>query len=180
MKNKTLLALIVLLLGISSIACNFNQNQKESEKPKLVSILPKDNEIPSWKKEAKAFVAKGFDELAQRINGGAPFYIDRGVKKSVFQNYINENNDIWIELIFHQTATIKEAKRLYQDIYAESPEFLPSLGDGGRKLPKLIGAYALEFRKGSVFVNLTITDKSAKSQTVLMSFAKKISDKLKR
>ncbi len=178
MKNKTLLALIVLLLGVSAIGCISKQNEKESEKPKLVSILPKDHEIPSWKKEAKTFVAKGFDELAQRINGGAPFYIDRGVKKSVFQNYINENNDIWIEVTFHQTATIEEAKQLYQDIYAESPEILSSLGDGGRKLPKLIGAYALEFRKGFVYVNLTISDKSTKSETVLMSFAKKIADKL--
>ena len=149
-----------------------------SEKSILVSALPKDNEIAGWKREGQPFLARGHEDLAKQINGGAPFYIDRGVVESVFQDYINKENTIRITIELHQTAIAAEARRLYDDIYAESPSPLHNLGNEGRRLPKLIGAYSLQFWKGPVYAALTIYDKSLESQAALLSFAKVIAHKL--
>jgi hypothetical protein len=177
--KKMLSSALAFLLLCGLIALFETDSQGgDSEKSILVSALPKDNEIAGWKREEQPFLARGFEDLAKQINGGAPFYIDRGVVESVFQDYVNKENTIWINIVLHQTAMTAEAKRLYHDIYAESPSPLHDLGNEGRGLPKLIGAYSLQFWKGPVYAELTISDKSLESQAALLSFAKAIARKL--
>lgn len=171
-------ALTILLLNGLIVAFETDSEGESSAQLILVSALPKDNEIASWKREGQPFLARGFEGLAKQINGGAPFYIERGVLESVFQDYINKGHAIRISVVLHQTAVASEAKRLYHDIYAESPLPLHNLGNEGRGLPKLIGAYSLQFWKGPVYADLTISDKSPESQAALLSFAEAIADKL--
>ncbi|OGP52112.1 MAG: hypothetical protein A2Y79_12495 [Deltaproteobacteria bacterium RBG_13_43_22] len=177
--KKMLSSALTFLLLCGLIALFETDSQGSgSEKPILVSALPKDNEIAGWKREGQPFLARGFADLAKQINGGAPFYIERGVVESVFQDYINKKNTIRINIVLHQTAIAAEARRLYHDSYAESPLPLHILGNEGRGLPKLIGAYSLQFCKGPVYADLTISDKSLESQAALLSFAKRIARKL--
>jgi hypothetical protein len=177
--KKMLSSALAFLLLCGLIALFETDSQGgDSGKSILVSALPKDNEIAGWKREEQPFLARGFEDLAKQVNGGAPFYIDRGVVESVFQDYVNKEKTIWINIVLHQTAMAAEATRLYHDIYAESPSPLHDLGNEGRGLPNLIGAYSLQFLKGSVYAELTISDKSPESQATLLSFAKAIARKL--
>ena len=169
---------ILLTVGLFQACKRLPLANLVPEAPSLISVLPKDDEIPEWKREGRPFLASGLAELALQINGGAVFYIDRGVRESAFQDYVHEGNSIWISVELHRTTHAREADRLYVDTYAESPSLLSSLGDGGRALPNLIGAYAIEFRKGSVFAKLSVTDNSQESRAVLLSFARTIAEKL--
>jgi hypothetical protein len=174
MKKMLLSALAFLLLcGLVALFETDSQGGS-SEKSILVFALPKDDEIAGWMREEQPFLARGHEDLAKQINGGAPFYIDRGVVESVFQDYVNKENTIRITIELHQTAIAAEARRLYHDIYAESPLPLHNLGNEGRGLPNLIGAYSIQFWKGPVYASLTVSDKSLESQAVLLSFAKAI------
>jgi hypothetical protein len=177
---KKMLSSILAFLLLCGLIALFEPDSQGggSEKPILISVLPKDNEIAGWKREEQPFLARGFEDLAKVMNGGAPFYIDRGVVESVFQDYVNKENTIRINIELHQTAVAAEAKRLYHDIYAESPSALHNLGKEGRRLPKLIGAYSVHFWKGPVYAALTISDKSLESQAALLSFAEAIARKL--
>jgi hypothetical protein len=178
MKKMLSSALALLLLCGLIVLFETDSQGGGSEKSILVSALPQDNEIAGWKREEQPFLARGSEDLAKMMNGGAPFYIDRGVVESVFQDYVNKENTIRINIELHQTAIAAEARRLYHDIYAESPSPLHNLGNEGRRLPKLIGAYSFQFWKGPVYAALTISDKSLESQAVLLSFAKAIARKL--
>jgi hypothetical protein len=178
MKRMLSSALMFLLLcGLVALFETASQGGR-SEKPILISALPKDNEIAGWKREGQPFLARGSIDLAKRINGSEPFYIKRGVVESVFQDYVNKKNTIRINIVLHQTAIAAEARRLYHDSYAESPLPLQNLGNEGRGLPKLIGAYSLQFWKGPVYAELFISDKSPESQAALLPFAKVIAHKL--
>jgi hypothetical protein len=177
--KKMLLPFLAFLLLLGFITL-FQSNLQGSglKKSILISVLPEDDEIVGWKREEQPFLAIGFKDLAKMIDGGAPFYIDRGVVESVFQDYANIDNNIWINIMLHKTGNVTEARRLYHDSYAESPSVLRDLGNEGRGLPKLIGAYSIHFRKGPVYVELNISNKSQASRAVLLSFAKAIARKL--
>ncbi len=179
MKSRFFLITLIFIVSGMTYACQMIQTEpSDVEAPSLVSALPEGDEIPGWKREGEPFVARGMAGLAQQINGGAPFYIDRGVQESVFHEYANEDNSIWISVVLHQTARLKDAESLYRDIYAESPLSLPDLGKEGRALPELIGAYSIEFIKGPVFAKLTVNNKAETCQSLLLSFAEKIAARL--
>jgi hypothetical protein len=171
---------ILLTAGLFQTCKTLPSVKPGPETLSLLSVLPEDGEIPQWTREGKPFLARGLDELVQQMNGGAPFYTERGVRESAFQDYVHMNDSIWINVELHRTSTPKQAKQLYSDVYAESPSLLPDLGDGGRSLPNLIGAYTVEFLKGPVYARLTITNKSEKSKAALHLFAETIAARLQQ
>jgi hypothetical protein len=178
MKQMLSLTLVFLLLCGWIVLFETDSHGIGSKKSILVSVLPNDDEIAGWKRDEPPFLAGGFEDLAKMMDGGAPFYIDRGVVESVFQDYVNKENTIRLNIELHQTANAEKTKRLYHDIYAESPSPLHKLGNEARRLPKLIGAYSIQFWKGPVYVSLTITDKSLQSQAALLAFAEAIAHNL--
>jgi len=140
-------------------------------------MLPSSQEMPGWFMDGEPVVCSSLGELSRQINGGAPFYIDRGAKKIIFQDYINTDNTVFISLEIYQTGNNRQAEKLFHDIYVDSPVFLPDIGTKSRIADKLIGVYALDFVKNSMYARMTITKKTDLSREDLERFAQVLSEK---
>lgn len=147
-----------------------------AETSALLKLIPNDNEIAGWSRDGKAFIALEKGALFDFINGGAPFYIERGVVEAVFQDYIRKDLNLSLEI--YRTKDAENTKKIYADIYVEDPEILNDVGTAGRFVGNLVGVYMIEYYEQSFFVRLIITEKSAASKKAIFKFAWIVSEKI--
>ncbi len=141
----------------------------------LTGLMPLKYELDGWKLD-ESYMAVDADSLMARINGAGPFYLKRGSKEVLFQEYIKGSQYISVEL--YRMTNRKSARKLYNDIDAVKPEPLQDLGEEGRFDGSLIGSYLVEFRHSMFFVRIMISHKSAASKQTILKFAKIISSKI--
>lgn len=143
----------------------------------LFSLIPKDDGVLGWIRDDEPYLATDEQSLSEFINGAAPFYIEHGAVEVVFQDYAKE--DVYLTLEIYRMKDDEKAKELYADIDSENPEPLEEIGTEGRFVGGLIGAYLVEYWQKSFFIRLTITEKSATSKEVILTFANTVSEKIK-
>ncbi len=160
------LSFLLLILASNSLAAS----EKE-----MMTLTPLDNEVTGWELE-ETYFAGDAESLMARINGGGPFYVDRGSKEVLFQEYYKGSQYVSLEV--YRMADKASAKKLYADINAIRPEPLKDLGDEARFDGSLIGSYLVEFRNREFFVRLMISQKSTLSKKVIFKFAKAVSGKI--
>ena len=142
----------------------------------LLNCIPNNDEVPGWIRDGEAYIAINEGALFNFINGGAPFYLERGVVEAGFQDFIQ--NDLSLELEIYRTKNEESTKRLYDDIYVENPRLLKDMGTAGRFAASLVGVYMVEYWQQSFFVRLTISEKSAASKETILKFARVVSKKI--
>jgi hypothetical protein len=141
-------------------------------------LVALNQEMRDWSKDGELIICNSLSELARLINGGAPFYIERGAKRVVFQDYKNAKRDIYINLEIYQMGNNKEAESLFNDVFVDQPIYLPDIGERCRMAIRLIGVYSMDFFKENIYARLTITEKSDASKNELENFAKMISNNI--
>ena len=135
-------------------------------------------EVRGWSKDGEFIVCNSLAELARQINGGAPFYTERGAEKVVFQDYKNAKKDVYINLEIYQMGNNTEAETLFNDVFVDQPTYYSDIGERCRMASRLIGVYSMDFFKENIYARLTITEKSDASKNDLENFAKMISSKI--
>jgi hypothetical protein len=140
--------------------------------------MPLNQEVKGWAKGGDIMVCNNLAELTRQINGGAPFYIERGAIKVLFQEFENANKDAYINIEIFQMGNHNQAERLFDEVFVDRPIFLSDIGEKARMADNLIGVYSIDFFKGNFYSRLTITEKSNESKIELENFAKIISDKI--
>ena len=165
---------IIFMLGIwTSILLVCSVMATESE---LLKLLPQDDDITGWLRDGEAYIATDEASLSGFINGAAPFYIERGAQEVLFQDYAKD--DVYLTVEIYRMAEAEQARQLYADVGAEEPEALEDIGTEARFVGGLVGAYLVEYWHTSLFVRLTITEKSPAAQDAILAFAKGISEKI--
>ncbi len=140
----------------------------------LVTLAPSDNDIAGWGID-DTFYAGDADSLMARINGGAPFYIERGAQEVLFLEYGNGESYLSVEL--YRMESKGHAARLYIDIDSVEPEPVTGLGNAARYDGSLMGTDLVEFQNKDYFVRLMITQ-AAQSRETILKFARSISDNI--
>ncbi len=167
MKSFAILLSFLLLALVS--------NSTEASEKDMKALTPPDNEIAGWELD-ETYFASDAESLMARINGGGPFYIERGSKEVLFQEYTKGSQYVSLEV--YRMADKTSAGKLYSDINAIKPESRKDLGDEGRFDGGLIGNYLVEFRHREFFVRLMISQKSTISKNAILAFAKAISGRI--
>jgi hypothetical protein len=142
----------------------------------LLKLIPQDGKVAGWIRDGETYVATDEASLAGFIDGAAPFYIERGTVEVVFQDYANQ--DVYLTVEIYRMKNEESAKHLYAEITSENPETLQEVGTEGRFVSELVGAYLIEYWQKSLFIRLTITDKSSQSKEALLTFATIISEQI--
>jgi hypothetical protein len=152
------------------------------EKPLGTMIfLPGDDEIPGWKRSEKVLRASNEEELYRIINGGASLYIRHGFRSYVGQTYEGPKGTELEVYIFDQ-GTTQNAADLFENPYAKSSKIknIAELGEKARIDMTPVFCYGVDFIQKGFFVQVIIQDKTEEGLNVAISFARFISQKIKK
>ncbi len=147
-------------------------------KRNAADLVPENQELKGWLKDGKVIQCTNLAELTRQINGGAPFYIERGAKEVIFQDYKIADSDVIITLEIYKMGKKSQAEKLFNDVFVEQPESLSNIGEKARMAGNLIGVYSIDFSKDVFYSRITITEKNNTSKNELEKFAILISDKI--
>ncbi len=141
--------------------------------PFLSTFFPEDGEIPGWRADEPVFVALDLAELTSRINGGAPYYIDRGVVDSAFCTYVSDGGSL-LEVQVYRAGVEKQARDLYEDGMPSgySPLDLPS-GEGFIE-KGTFGALSARIVVGQTFALLWVNGMDPAARMALVDFASRL------
>ncbi len=144
----------------------------------IVTLPPKDNEIKGWIKEGGELIrCDDLSSLAAQINGAAPFYIEHGVRTTVFQYYVNSSSKS-LDLDIYETNTSSEAKKLYEDTAPAAAAMIKRIGTEARIDESLIGVYMVELWKDKFYIKLLINSKTKNSRNEIIGFANEVAGKI--
>ncbi len=149
-----------------------------SQRMQISDIVPSNIEVNNWVVDGEMARCNNHGELARLINGGAVFFIDRGVKSAVFQDYINKHRNTYLNLELYQADSSAQVAKILDDSYMEHPVFLTDIGENIRMANRLIGVYFVDFYKDNIYVKLTITEKTDQSRQEIIDFAKAVYNKI--
>jgi len=167
MKGISLLSWFLYLLIPQVIAAQPTDNG-------ILLLLPVDGEIEGWVRDGDLYIATDEGSLSEFINGAAPFYIEHGALEAGFQDYINA--DVFLTVELYRMGEEAQAEQLLADIHADDPESLDNVHGKGRFVGSYIGVYLIEFRQDTYFVRLNVADKSEVSKKAILTFAATISE----
>ena len=138
----------------------------------LASLFPQTEEIEGWVRDGENFIADDEATLYEWINGAAPYYFEFGAVEVGFQDYVQE--DVFLSLEIYRMEDPEHADALYADIFAEYPEAIP-LGDAARLVSNLPGVLLFEMHQSAFFVRVTADDKSPATREAILAFAEWVS-----
>ena len=172
---------IVPLFLITFLSCKapfYLKSIKDGQGIETKDMVPKDNEISGWLRDGEMIYCEDLVCLASLIDGAAPYYIESGAAKIIFQDFENSSENIRASLEIYQTKNRSQAQALYMGASAISPVAIERLGESGRIDQGLIGSYRVETYKKNFFIRLVTMDKSEPSKEKIIVFAKKIVSKI--
>ncbi len=138
----------------------------------VASLFPQTDEIEGWTRDGELFLASDESTLAEWINGAAPYYFEFGAVEVGFQDYVQE--DVFLSLEIYNMEDPEHAGALYADIFAENPEAV-LLGDAARLVSDLPGVLLFEMHQAVYFVRVTADDKSPATREAILGFAEWVS-----
>ena len=141
-------------------------------------LVPKDNETIGWSRDGEMIYCEDLVCLAALIDGAAPYYIEGGAAKIIFQDYVKSAENIHASLEIYQTKNPYQAQALYMGASAISPVAVENLGESGRIDQGLVGFYRVETYKKNFFIRLVTMDKSEPLKNEILEFVKNIVSKI--
>ena len=127
--------------------------------------------VEGWETDGETAVVNNESELARLINGGAVYFIERGVKKAAFQDYKSSRKDVYLNLELYEAGNAKQAEKIQNGYFVEQPVILSDIGRNVRLANKLLGVYFIDFYLGKYYSRLTITEKTDQSKKEIIRFA---------
>ena len=172
------LALPIVFLFVSSCTSLSPKIDKSSKNIDPKKLVPETNEILTWARDEDMVYCEDLVCLASLIDGAAPYYIDGGAEKIIFQDFVKSPENKRISLEIYQTKNNSQAQSLYKGASSISPVEIEGLGISGRIDQGLIGSYRVETYKNNYFIRIVSLEKSDSAKEDILSFAKNISSKI--
>ena len=143
-------------------------------------LLPEDDDIPGWKRSEKLLSASNDEELYKIVNGGATLYIQHGFQSFVGQSYRGLKG-MELEVHIFNQGTPQNALALYENPFARPgrSKEIPDLGEKARIDMTPLFSYGVDFAQKGFFVRIIIQDKTDEGLKVALSFAQKISKRIR-
>jgi hypothetical protein len=149
----------LVLLALLCFGCN---NAPQDNPPRdAVDLVPGDNEISGWTRDAALKVCETGAQLLALIDGEGQAYIDNGFAKSAFQSYSGTvgGNVVSLELrVFDMTDTT-HAAAVYAAVTTGSET--PWTGDNpgvAARIEQSLFAYKVDYHEDRFYVWVTIQD----------------------
>ena len=146
-----------------------------------VSLLPADHDIPGGKRSEKVLRASNNEELYKIVNGGAALYIQHGFYSFAGQTYRGPK-DVELEVYIFNQGTLQNALDLYENPFAKPGrnQEIPDLGEKARMDMTPLFSYGVDFIQKGFFVRIIIQDKTEEGLNAALSFAQRISKRIKQ
>jgi len=136
----------------------------------IYEYLPREDELPGWKKDGSPLVYSG-EDLFLYINGGAEIYHEYGFRHVIVQDYITDNSKS-ISLEIFEMASSDSAYGMYTFKSGRGRDIF-GLGDGAQ-----LADYYLNFWKGNFLVTITGFDEDGETIKGLLKIAQTVDTKL--
>jgi hypothetical protein len=178
MLHRLMILIILILLAGSAWA---DQASERSEKLLgTMSLLPADDDLPGWKRSEKLLCASNDQELYNIVNGGAALYIQHGFQSFAGQSYKGPKGGELEVYIFYQ-GTPQNAQDLYENPFARPvrSKEIPDLGEKARIDMTPLFSFGVDFIQKGFFVQVMVQDKTEEGLNVALSFAQRISKRIK-
>lgn len=165
-KRTVLLVLFIssLFIILYSVEKTFNLGSN------IYEYLPREDELPGWKKDDAPLVYSG-EDLFLYINGGAEIYHEYGFRQVVVQDYITDGGKSISLEIFEMTSSAS-AYGMYTFKSGWGRNIF-GLGDGAQ-----LADYYLNFWKGNFLATITGFDEAEETIEGLLKLAHSVDTKL--
>jgi len=137
----------------------------------LLDMLPADNEVGTWVQTGGVSLITDQTGLYNRIDGGAPKYIDRGWVSSVYVNYSQGSRTIQVAI--HDMGNDGDALAIYNFALPPARLAIPGLANAVVDLG-LASAYAAYAHVNRFYIEISITEKDDASLTTIELFSTQI------
>ena len=137
----------------------------------LLDMLPADNEVGTWVQTGGVQLITDQTGLYNKIDGGAPKYIDRGWVSSVYVNY--SQGARVIQVAIHDMGNVTGSEAIYNAYLPAARLAIPGLANAVVDL-SLSGAYAAYAYLDRFYIELNITEKDDASLTSIELFSTEI------
>jgi hypothetical protein len=153
--------------------------KKELGSLSLLTMLPSDNEVGTWARAGEAQMITDEAGLYNRIDGGAPKYIERGWVSSVYVEYRQGARSIQVAI--HDMGVLANSESIYKTYL---PAARQTINDPkGKPLDNAVvdlnlsGTYAAYAFLENFYIELNIDEKSDASLTSIQIFTNQILDR---
>jgi len=160
MKKRTFL---IALLISSLFFILYSAKRTSNLGNDIYKYLPREDELPGWKKDGSHLVYSG-EDLFLYINGGAEIYHEYGFRHVIVQDYITDNSKSISLEIFEMTSS-NNAYGMYTFKTGRGRNVF-ALGDGAQ-----LADYYLNFWKGNFLVTITGFDEDEETIDGLLMIA---------
>jgi hypothetical protein len=181
---KPVLQQLIFLIFFSLLSGWVLADQPTEKSEKLLgrmSLLPADDDIPGWKRLEKLLSASNDEELFKIVNGGATLYLQHGFQSFVGQSYRGPKG-VELEVHIFSQGTPQNALALYENPFAKPGrnQEIPDLGEKARIDMTPLFSYGVDFVQKGFFVRVIIQDKTEEGLNAALSFARKISKRIRQ
>jgi hypothetical protein len=171
--------LAVFFVTVLCLACTGPTNQPVD----VLTLVPGDNEISGWTRDAALTVCETGTQLLALIDGEGQTYVDNGFAKSAFQTYTGTvgSNIVSLHLrVFDMTDTT-HAAAVYTAVSTgvETPWTGDNAGTEARIDESLLFDYRIDLRDGRFYVSIDIADKSDAGLSIAKLFARNVSSAIR-
>lgn len=153
--------------------------KKELGALSLLTMLPSDNEVGTWARAGEAQMITDEAGLYNRIDGGAPKYIERGWVSSVYVEFRQGARSIQVAI--HDMGTDVGAETIYKTYLPAARQTINDPKGKPRENAvvdlNLSGTYAAYAFLNNFYIELNIDEKSDTSLTSIQIFANQILDR---
>jgi hypothetical protein len=151
---------------------------------RLLTLIPKDGEIEGWVRDGMPVLCRDEESLAERIDGAAPFYLERGTVAVLFQYYLRKGRTGDLKIEAYQMKDDSSARRLFEEIQKGRPRSndpgIKGLGKDRHLEQALREVWLLEFHAGLFFVRMEARGEGPEGREAALHFGSWISDAVRR
>jgi hypothetical protein len=171
---------LIILIFLSLLSGWVSADQATEKLLGIMNLLPEDEEIPGWKRSEKLLSASNEEELYKIVNGGATLYIQHGFQSFAVQSYRGPKG-VELEVHIFNQGTPQNALDLYENPFARPGrnQEIAALGEKGRIDMTPLFSYGVDFVQKGFFVRVIIQDKTEEGLNASLSFAQKISERIR-
>lgn len=171
--------LALFFITVLCIVCTGPTNEPVD----VVTLVPGDNEISGWTRDAALTICETGTQLLALIDGEGQSYVDNGFAKSAFQTYTGTvgSNIVSLKLrVFDMTDTT-HAAAVYTAVSTgvETPWTGDNAGTEARIDESLLFDYRIDLRDSRFYVSIDIADKSDAGLSIAKLFARNVSSAIR-